>query len=51
MMKKMANTEGPPPLGLHLLMGETREEKMKNMVENISSNRVAPVEIIAEKKV
>ena len=50
-MKKMANAEGPPPLGLHLLMGETRAEKMKKMVENISSNRVAPVEIIAEKKV
>ena len=50
-MKKMANAEGPPPLGLHLLMGETRAKKMKNMVENISSYKVAPVEIIAEKKV
>ena len=50
-VKKMANTEGPPPLGLHLLMGETRAEKMKNMVENISSYKVAPVEIIAEKTV
>ena len=51
MMKKIANAECLPPLGLHLLMGETREEKMKNMAENISSNRFAPVEIIAEKKV
>ena len=50
-MKKMANAESPPPLGLHLLMGETRAEKMKNMVENISSYKVAPIEIIAEKKV
>ena len=50
-MKKMANAEGSPSLGLHLLMGETRAEKIKDMVENISSNRVAPVEIIAEKKV
>ena len=51
MMYKMEKAEGPPPLGLHLLMGETRVEKMKNIVENITSNRVAPIEIIAEKKV
>ena len=25
MMKKMANPEGLPPLGFHLLMGKTRE--------------------------
>jgi len=41
---------GPPPLGLHVLMGETRAEKIKNMVENISAGRIAPVEIIARKR-
>ncbi len=40
---------GPPPLGLHILMGETAALKVKNLVENISENRVAPVELIAEK--
>lgn len=40
---------GPPPLGLHILMGETAAMKVKNMIENISENRLAPVELIAEK--
>ncbi len=40
---------GPPPLGLHILMGETAPIKRKNMIENISESRVAPVELIAEK--
>ena len=46
-----AAAEGPPPLGLHILMGETAPVKIRNMVENISANRIAPVELIAEKKV
>ena len=45
----MANAGGPPPLGLHLLMGETTPEKIKNVVGNISENCLAPVELIAEK--
>lgn len=40
---------GPPPLGLHILMGETAPVKIKNMIENISEGRIAPIEIIAEK--
>ncbi len=44
---KIAAAGGPPPLGLHILMGETRAEKIKNMVENISAERIAPVELIA----
>ena len=46
---KIAAAGGPPPLGLHILMGETRAEKIKNMVENISAERIAPVELIARK--
>ena len=41
--------EGLPPLGLHILMGETAARKVRNMIENISENRVTPVELIAEK--
>ena len=46
---KVAAAGGPPPLGLHLLMGDTAQLKVKNMLENISAGRVAPVEIIARK--
>lgn len=46
---KAAQSGGPPPLGLHVLMGETRAEKVKNMVHNISTGLIAPVEIIARK--
>ncbi len=50
MRAKAAAAEGPPPLGLHILFGEDRAEKMKNMVENISAGRIAPVEMIAIRK-
>ena len=40
---------GPPPLGLHILMGTTAPQKVKNMIENVAKGRVAPVELIAEK--
>ena len=40
---------GPPPLGLHILMGDEAPAKVANMIENITASRVAPVELIAEK--
>lgn len=40
---------GPPPLGLHILMGRNTPEKVQNMIQNISSDRIAPVELIARK--
>lgn len=40
---------GPPPLGLHILMGKNTPDKVKNMIENISAGRIAPVELIAQK--
>lgn len=40
---------GPPPLGLHTLMQESTAVKVKNMIENISADYIAPVEIIARK--
>lgn len=43
------DAEGVPALGIHLLMGETRALKVKNMVENISAGRLAPTELILEK--
>jgi SAM-dependent methyltransferase len=38
--------EGPPPLGIHLLMGETAGEKIGTYVENVKAGRIAPVEMI-----
>jgi ubiquinone/menaquinone biosynthesis C-methylase UbiE len=40
---------GPPPLGLHILMGRNTPDKLRNMIENVSSGRIAPVEMIARK--
>lgn len=40
---------GPPPLGLHILMGATAPLKVQNMLDNISAGRIAPVEMIGRK--
>lgn len=41
---------GPPPLGLHLLMGASAPEKSRNMLANLESGRIAPVQIIARRQ-
>jgi ubiquinone/menaquinone biosynthesis C-methylase UbiE len=46
---KMAATSGPPPLGLHVLMGKATPEKVQNMIDNTSKGCIAPVELIARK--
>ena len=51
LQKKVAAAGGPPPLGLHILMGDSAATKVKNMLENIRQDRVAPVELIAVKEV
>jgi ubiquinone/menaquinone biosynthesis C-methylase UbiE len=40
---------GPPPLGLHVLMGRNTPDKVQNMAQNIANGRIAPVELIARK--
>ncbi|MBW8010391.1 MAG: methyltransferase domain-containing protein [Chloroflexi bacterium] len=40
---------GPPPLGLHTLMKESTPAKLKNMIDNIAAEYIAPFEIIAQK--
>jgi ubiquinone/menaquinone biosynthesis C-methylase UbiE len=40
---------GPPPLGLHILMGRNTPDKVQNMIHNISNGCIAPVELIARK--
>jgi ubiquinone/menaquinone biosynthesis C-methylase UbiE len=44
-----ATAAGPSPLGLHLVMGKSAPEKVRNMIENVSAGRIAPVELIARK--
>ncbi|NBR21928.1 MAG: SAM-dependent methyltransferase, partial [Proteobacteria bacterium] len=46
--QKMSVSKSPPPLGLHLVMGENFFEKLTNFLENIKTRRVAPFEIIAK---
>ncbi|MEX0340362.1 MAG: methyltransferase domain-containing protein, partial [Arenibacterium sp.] len=40
---------GMPPLGIHLLMGESAGEKLQNYVANVEAHRIAPVEMIFRK--
>ncbi len=50
MHSRMQTAGGPPPLGLHTLMGESSALKVNNMIHNIEAGRIAPVEIIARKE-
>lgn len=38
--------KGAPPLGIHLLMGETASQKLQNYVANVENGRAAPTEMI-----
>lgn len=40
---------GMPPLGIHLLMGETAGEKLQNYVANVGEGRTVPTEMIFRK--
>ncbi|MFQ5935917.1 MAG: class I SAM-dependent methyltransferase, partial [Acidiferrobacterales bacterium] len=40
---------GPPPLGLHLLMGETARVKFQNQVRNLQERRIVVIQAVAER--
>lgn len=42
---------GPPPLGIHLLLGSDAPVKIANMMESLKAGRLGPVEVIARKRV
>ena len=42
-------TSGPPPLGIHLLMGETALAKLDNMARNLHEGRIVVAQAVAEK--
>ena len=46
---KNAAAGGPPPLGLHLLMGRNTPDKVANTIANVSKGLIAPIEMIAYK--
>ena len=46
---RTASVGGPPPLGIHILMGRSTPDKVQNMIQNVSNGRLAPVELIAQK--
>ncbi len=51
MRKQSANNGGPPPLGLHIILGQDAPLKIANMVDAIAAGTIAPVEIICRKPV
>jgi len=49
MRARAAAAGGPPPLGIHLLMGRNAPDKLQNVVRNIAQGCIAPIELIARK--
>ncbi len=41
---------GPPPLGLHIVMGQDARTKVGNMLANVENGIIAPVQIIARRR-
>lgn len=48
-MIEKVKREGPPPLGIHLLMGANAKEKMKNVARNLAENRIVIATATAQK--
>lgn len=45
-----AAQDGPSPLGIHLMMGETAPLKFQNYVANLKAGRLRPTEMIFDKR-
>lgn len=48
-MIEKVKQDGPPPLGIHLLMGSGAKEKMKNVARNLGENRIVVATATARK--
>lgn len=44
---EQSRTPGPSALGLHVILGDRRKEKLANMVDLVKLGRVAPTEMVA----
>ena len=42
--------DGPPPIGIHLLMGDNARDKLQNYVRNLSEERTTVAMGMAVKK-
>ena len=49
MSARKDSSDGPPPVGLHLLMGDLTTQKIKNMAKLIKSGIIAPKILVLEK--
>ena len=49
MSARTDSSDGPPPVGLHLLMGDLTTQKIRNMAKLIKSGIIAPKILILEK--
>jgi ubiquinone/menaquinone biosynthesis C-methylase UbiE len=47
MQARLAAPGGPPPLGLHILMGAETPRKVANMIDGLERGLIAPTEMIA----
>lgn len=48
-MRARIAREGPPKLGVHVIMGDSAREKGRNSVRNVEEGRTRPVEILCRK--
>jgi ubiquinone/menaquinone biosynthesis C-methylase UbiE len=48
MQARAAASGGPAPLGLHILMGASAQQKVKNILNNLEAGLIAPTEMIAQ---
>lgn len=46
-MREKTAKDGPPPLGLHTLMGPATPERLGNIIKALEARTIAPIEIIA----
>jgi MPBQ/MSBQ methyltransferase len=46
-MRARSAESGPPPLGLHIVMGAEFPRKMANMIAMLEQGLIAPTEMIA----
>ena len=44
-------SQGPPPIGIHLLMGDDFLSKFENLRNNLSENRASAIQAVAGKEV
>lgn len=49
-MRARLADKGPPPLGIHLLLGPSARHKLANMIDGLERGVIAPVEMIGRRR-